>query len=89
MKVWIDGAIVDGPDAKIPVTDPGLLYGDGVFEGIRVYGGAVFRLADHLRRLAAIGVNAILVGEALVTAQDVAEKVREFTGQAVSAGGHD
>jgi branched-chain amino acid aminotransferase len=58
VKVWIDGAIVDGPDAKIPVTDHGLLYGDGVFEGIRVYGGAVFRLADHLRRLAA-GARAI------------------------------
>ena len=41
----------------------------------------------HLRRLAAIGVNAVLVGEALVTAQDVGAKVREFTGQAVSTGG--
>ena len=43
----------------------------------------------HLRRLAAIGVNAVLVGEALVTAQDVAEKVREFTGQAISTNGND
>jgi indole-3-glycerol phosphate synthase len=41
----------------------------------------------HLRRLAVIGVNAVLVGEALVTAQDVAGKVREFTGQAVPTGG--
>ena len=45
--------------------------------------------AYHLRRLAAIGVNAVLVGEALVTAQDVAGKVREFTGQANSTNGND
>ncbi len=50
-KVWIDGRIVDGTAARIPVFDHGLLYGDGVFEGIRVYAGRVFRLADHLRRL--------------------------------------
>jgi indole-3-glycerol phosphate synthase len=41
----------------------------------------------HMHRLASIGVNAVLVGEALVTADDVAEKVREFTGQAVSTNG--
>jgi branched-chain amino acid aminotransferase len=51
MKVWIDGTIVDGADAKLSVQDHGLLYGDGVFEGIRVYGGTVFRLHDHMRRL--------------------------------------
>ncbi len=51
MKVWIDGRIVEGFEARVPVTDRGLLYGDGVFEGIRVYGRSVFRLADHLRRL--------------------------------------
>jgi branched-chain amino acid aminotransferase len=44
---------VDGADARIPVTDHGLLYGDGIFEGIRVYGRKVFRLADHLRRFSA------------------------------------
>ena len=42
MKVWIDGQIVEGSEARIPVLDHGLLYGDGVFEGIRVYGGAIF-----------------------------------------------
>jgi branched-chain amino acid aminotransferase len=52
MKVWIDGAIVEGSEARVPVTDHGFLYGDGVFEGIRGYGGRIFRLADHLRRLA-------------------------------------
>ncbi len=52
MKVWIDGDIVEGSQARIPVTDHGLLYGDGVFEGIRVYGQRVFRLDLHLARLA-------------------------------------
>ena len=51
MKVWIDGQISDGHDAKISVLDHGLLYGDGIFEGIRVINRRVFRLADHLRRL--------------------------------------
>jgi len=51
-KVWIDGGIVELADAKIPVTDHGLLYGDGVFEGLRITGRRVFRLEDHLARLA-------------------------------------
>jgi branched-chain amino acid aminotransferase len=42
---------VDGSEARIPVTDHGLLYGDGVFEGIRLAGGRVFRLDSHLDRL--------------------------------------
>ncbi len=52
MKVWIEGEVVDGSEARISVLDHGLLYGDGVFEGIRVYGRRVFRLEDHLRRFA-------------------------------------
>lgn len=52
MKVWLNGQIVDGDHARLNVRDHGLLYGDGVFEGIRIYDGRVFRLADHLRRLA-------------------------------------
>ncbi|MDJ0851013.1 MAG: branched-chain-amino-acid transaminase [Myxococcota bacterium] len=51
--VWIDGRVVDVAEARVPVTDHGLLYGDGVFEGIRVYGGRLFRLDDHLARFAA------------------------------------
>ncbi len=51
MKIWIDGRIVDPPDAKISVLDHGLLYGDGLFEGIRITGGGVFRLDTHMRRL--------------------------------------
>ena len=50
MKIWLDEAILEREEARIPVTDHGLLYGDGVFEGIRVYGRKVFRLEDHLAR---------------------------------------
>jgi len=53
MKVWIDGGICEPGAARVPVLDHGFLYGDGVFEGIRCYAGRVFRLEDHLRRLAA------------------------------------
>lgn len=51
MKVYLDGQFVDSADAKVSVFDHGLLYGDGVFEGIRLYGGNIFRLEEHLERL--------------------------------------
>lgn len=51
MKVWLDGRLVDRADAKVSVFDHGLLYGDGVFEGIRAYNGRIFRCDDHLERL--------------------------------------
>jgi branched-chain amino acid aminotransferase len=51
LKIYLDGQFVDEPDAKISVFDHGLLYGDGVFEGIRFYNGHVFLLEDHLDRL--------------------------------------
>lgn len=50
-KIWLDGQLVDASEAKISVFDHGLLYGDGVFEGIRFYGGRVFRLDEHVERL--------------------------------------
>jgi branched-chain amino acid aminotransferase len=50
-KVYINGKLLDKSDAKISVYDHGLLYGDGVFEGIRVYSGTVFRLRQHIDRL--------------------------------------
>jgi branched-chain amino acid aminotransferase len=50
-KVYINGKIYDKADAKISVYDHGLLYGDGVFEGIRLYSGKVFRLRAHVERL--------------------------------------
>jgi branched-chain amino acid aminotransferase len=51
LKVWIDGKLYDKEDAKISVYDHGLLYGDGVFEGIRVYSGRIFKCDAHLTRL--------------------------------------
>jgi len=51
MKVFISGQFYDKNEAKISVYDHGLLYGDGVFEGIRSYGGKIFRLRQHLQRL--------------------------------------
>jgi branched-chain amino acid aminotransferase len=51
MKVYINGTISSGADAKISVLDHGLLYGDGVFEGIRVYKFRVFKLVEHIDRL--------------------------------------
>ncbi|MBN1911474.1 MAG: branched-chain-amino-acid transaminase [Pirellulales bacterium] len=51
LKIYINGTLYDKEDAKISVYDHGLLYGDGVFEGIRSYGGKVFRLKEHLDRL--------------------------------------
>jgi branched-chain amino acid aminotransferase len=51
LKVWIDGQLHNKEDAKISVYDHGLLYGDGVFEGIRVYSGRIFKNEQHLRRL--------------------------------------
>jgi branched-chain amino acid aminotransferase len=50
-KIYINGKLYDKADAKISVYDHGLLYGDGVFEGIRVYDGKVFRLREHINRL--------------------------------------
>ena len=58
MKVFIDGQIVDRAEAKISVVDHGLLYGDGVFEGMRAHGGVVFAMERHLQRLT-IGARAL------------------------------
>ena len=51
MKIYFDGRLCDKEDAKVSVFDHGVLYGDGIFEGIRAYNGRVFRLDDHLKRL--------------------------------------
>jgi branched-chain amino acid aminotransferase len=49
--VWIDGEIVAADEARVPVLDHGFLFGDGVFEGIRVTPVGIFRLDDHMKRL--------------------------------------
>jgi len=51
LKVYINGKLYDKEKAAVSVYDHGLLYGDGVFEGIRSYSGKVFRLDEHLERL--------------------------------------
>ena len=51
MKVYLNGTLVDSADATVSVFDHGLLYGDGIFEGIRLYKGCVFKLDEHLDRL--------------------------------------
>ena len=51
MKIFIDGKYYSERDAKVSVFDHGLLYGDGVFEGIRAYNGRVFKLKEHIDRL--------------------------------------
>ena len=51
MKIYVDGKFCSERDAKISVFDHGLLYGDGIFEGIRAYNGRVFKLKEHIDRL--------------------------------------
>ncbi|MBO6103220.1 MAG: aminotransferase class IV, partial [Opitutales bacterium] len=51
MKVYINGKFYEKEDAKVSVFDHGFLYGDGIFEGIRLYSGNVFRLNLHIERL--------------------------------------
>jgi branched-chain amino acid aminotransferase len=51
LKIWLGDGLVDEADANISVFDHGLLYGDGVFEGIRVYSGRIFEHDAHIRRL--------------------------------------
>ena len=82
MKVWIDGRIVEGSQARIPVTDHGLLYGDGIFEGIRVYAGRVFRLGDHLRRF---GTGARAIGLELPGGLDAMREIVLETARAYGA----
>ncbi|MFQ5735092.1 MAG: branched-chain-amino-acid transaminase [Planctomycetaceae bacterium] len=70
--VYINGRLVPKEDAKVSVFDHGLLYGDGVFEGIRVYGGTVFLLSEHVDRLyesaRAIRLEVPLEREAMIDA---------------------
>ena len=74
MKIYIDGKFYDKENAKVSVFDHGLLYGDGVFEGIRFYNGRVFRLDEHMDRLydsakaicLEVGVEKAALSEALL-----------------------
>ncbi len=75
MVVYFDGKYVDSSEAKVSVFDHGLLYGDGIFEGIRIYGGNVYRLDDHLERFE-MSARAIMLTLPLTRAQ-LAEAVCE------------
>lgn len=51
MKVYLNGTLVEKEEAKVSIFDHGFLYGDGIFEGIRLYQGCIFKLEEHLKRL--------------------------------------
>ncbi len=74
-KIWLDGQLVDEAEAKVSVFDHGLLYGDGIFEGIRFYHGRVFRLDEHVERLF-LSARAILL-QMPWTEQEVCDIVRD------------
>jgi branched-chain amino acid aminotransferase len=74
-KIYIDGKFYSEANAKISVFDHGLLYGDGVFEGIRFYNGRVFRLEEHLQRLWDSARSICL--EVPMTVRDMTEAVLE------------
>jgi branched-chain amino acid aminotransferase len=77
-RVWINGQFFDKLDAKVSVYDHGLLYGDGVFEGIRIYHGKVFRHREHIERLydsaKAIALTIPMPIEAMMAAVDATVK---------------
>ena len=75
VKIFLNGKLVDEAEAKVSVFDHGLLYGDGVFEGIRLYNGRIFRLDQHLDRLFA-SATAIMLKVPMTKAQLV-EACRE------------
>jgi branched-chain amino acid aminotransferase len=83
LKIWMDGELVDQAAAKVSVYDHGLLYGDGVFEGMRVYHGKLFEAAAHLRRLfesaRAIRLDVPYTAEQLRAATDQTVRANGFT----------
>ena len=83
LQVWIDGQLRDKADATVSVYDHGLLYGDGVFEGIRVYNGKVFEAEAHFRRLfdsaRAIRLNIPYTAEQLLAATEQTFRANGFT----------
>jgi branched-chain amino acid aminotransferase len=82
LKVWIDGKLYDKADAKVSVYDHGLLYGDGVFEGIRVYNGRIFECSTHIDRLwasaKAIRLNIPISKEQMCTAIEETVRANNF-----------
>ncbi|MCJ7653264.1 MAG: branched-chain-amino-acid transaminase [Actinobacteria bacterium] len=75
LKIYLDGKFVSEEEAKISVFDHGLLYGDGVFEGIRVYNRKVFMLDEHLKRL--YGGAKVIRLEIPISVEEMKERVCE------------
>ncbi|KDE54700.1 branched-chain-amino-acid transaminase [Methanoculleus sp. MH98A] len=75
MLIYLDGRFVPEEEAKVSVFDHGLLYGDGVFEGIRAYNGRVFRLDEHIARLydSAKAIDLTVP----ITREEMAEAIKE------------
>lgn len=82
MKIWFKGRVRDPDECGVSPLDHGLLYGDGVFEGIRISAGAVFRLDDHLKRLA---LSARCIGLELPLAPGRIREIVLETARAVGA----
>jgi branched-chain amino acid aminotransferase len=76
MKIFVDGKYCSERDAKVSVFDHGLLYGDGVFEGIRAYHGRVFKLREHIDRLYS-SAKAILLEIPMTPAEMMLAKLRD------------
>ncbi len=83
LKIWMDGELVDQSAAKVSVYDHGLLYGDGVFEGMRVYHGKLFEADAHFRRLfesaKSIRLDVPYAAEQLRAATELTVKTNGFT----------
>lgn len=83
LKIWLDGQLVEKENARISVYDHGLLYGDGVFEGIRVYSARIFECEAHLERLwasaKAIRLEIPITREQFRAAMEQTVKVNGFT----------
>jgi branched-chain amino acid aminotransferase len=75
LKIWLGTGLVSADEAKISVFDHGLLYGDGIFEGIRIYNGKIFKEQEHLKRLFE-SAKAIRL-EMPMTAEEVGLAMRE------------
>ncbi len=82
LKIYIDGKLYDKEDAKISVFDHGLLYGDGVFEGIRMYNGKIFKCVEHIDRLfesaRAIGIRIPMSKKEVIKAMEDTLKVNDI-----------
>jgi branched-chain amino acid aminotransferase len=83
LQIWFDGKLVDKESARVSIYDHGLLYGDGVFEGLRLYNGRIFRVEQHMRRLfdsaKAIRLAIPYTGEQLTSAIYETAKANKLT----------